>query len=191
MKKRMRKRQRTRKEDKVFVYVAHAMSGRSWEEVKDESRKVKKILRKYKIEVIDPIDVENDLLSSSVGSKGKKIPNRPNAGGKKAWYGDKKAIRKAHVVLDITPEMKSEGVLRELGYARFYLWKPVLRLYKKKSNPHMITVFEDDAVIRSLRQFVTLVKKKWGTREKRVKWRKRLLDKHLDTFITHQMEEFK
>ena len=179
------------KTDQLIVYVAHAMTGLPWNKVKENSERVRKILENNGIKVIDPINIENESVSESISTDTSKIPNRADDGGKKAWYGDKTAIREAHVVLDITPELKSEGVLRELGYARFYLWKPVVRLYKEDSEPHMITVFEDDAVVRSLEEAVKVMKEKWGTREKRVTWRKALLQRCLPNFIKHQIEEFK
>ena len=177
--------------DKLIVYVAHGMTGLPWNEVKANSERVRRVLEACDIEVIDPINIENDSVSDSISTDKSAIPNRPDDGGRKAWYSDKEGIRKAHVLLDITPEMKSEGVLRELGYARFYLWKPVVRLYKKESNPHMITVFEDDAVVRSLQEAVRVMKERWGTLEKRTAWRKALLQRCLPTFIKHQIEEFK
>ena len=177
--------------NKTIVYVCHAMTGRPWNEVKDQSRAVKVFLESRGFEVIDPIEIENDSVSENIDTDKSSIPNRIDEGGKKAWYGDKIAIRKAHVVLDITPELKSEGVLRELGYARFYLWKPVIRLYKEKSEPHMVTIFEDDAVVRSLEEAADVIEERWGTQEKRVAWREALLQRCLPTFIKHQANEFK
>ena len=177
--------------DKLIVYVAHGMTGLPWNEVKANSERVQNLLESYGIEVIDPINIENDSVSNSISTDKSAIPNRPDDGGKKAWYSDKAGIRKAHVLLDITPEMKSEGVLRELGYARFYLFKPTIRMYAPKSNPHMITIFEDDAVVRSLEEAVEVMLDRWGTWPKRIMWRIKMLSRSLPKFIWRQIMEFK
>ena len=177
--------------NKTIIYVCHAMTGRPWNEVKDQSRAVKVFLESRGFEVIDPIEIENDSVSENIDTDESSIPNRIDEGGKKAWYGDKIAIRKAHVVLDITPELKSEGVLRELGYARFYLFKPIIRLYQLKSEPHMVTIFEDDAVVRSLEEAADVIEDRWGTWPKRIMWRIKMLSRSLPKFIYRQFLEFK
>ncbi|MEE9214894.1 MAG: hypothetical protein V3U54_08890 [Thermodesulfobacteriota bacterium] len=168
------------------IYLAHAMTGRKWEDVQEESKESTRILNSYGIDVFDPIYIEEVIT----GAKDK-IGNEADDNGLRSWRGDKKAIRDVHVMLDITPEMRSEGVLRELGYSRFLLWKPTVRVYKPGSKPHMITIFEDDVVAYSLEQAALIINERWGTWFKRFVWRIKMLARCLPKFIWHQIKEFK
>ena len=171
----------------VKAYLAHAMTARVWSDVLAESKEATSILNAHNIGVLDPVFIE-EVISDDVSDK---IDNVADASGKKSWFGDKKAIRNAHVLIDITPESKSEGVLRELGYARFFLFKPVIRVYKPGSKPHMITEFEDDAIVYSLEEAGKVIHKRWGTLTKRVLWRLKMLFRSIPKFIWYQICEFK
>lgn len=172
--------------NKIKAYVAHAMTGRVWEDVLEESRVTNEILSKHDIEVFDPVFIEEVITSEK-----DTIANIADDNGIKSWKGDKKAIRDVNVMLDITPEMRSEGVLRELGYSRFLLWKPTIRVYKPGSKPHMISVFEDDVIAYSLEEAATIIHERWGTFTKRTWWRIKMLNRCLLKFIWYQIREFK
>ena len=170
----------------IKAYLAHAMTNRIWADVQAESKEATRILNENGIEVFDPIYIE-EVISDAKD----KIGNEADDNGLRSWQGDKKAIREAHVMLDITPEMRSEGVLRELGYSRFLLWKPTVRVYKKGSKPHMITIFEDDVIAYSLEEASKIIQDRWGTWFKRFVWRVKMLNRCLPKFIWNQIREFK
>ncbi len=92
------------------------------------------------------------------------------------WYRDKAMIREANVIFDMTPMMNSEGSKHEIGYARYFLWKPVLRVfpYQKLPASSSVAYFEDDSLTEGLNQAINVAEELWGTRWKRFKWRVRL-----------------
>lgn len=171
--------------DTVIAYVAHAITNRTGKALNDESRATEEALSKYGIIGLDPVLIEKIPDTDEV------IPNRPDADGLTIWQNDEAAIRESHVLLDITPELKSEGVLWEIGYARFYLWKPVVRVYQPGSSPHMAAIFKGDAIAFSLDEAAQIIHERWGTVEKRREWRLEVLRKSLPKFVKHQIEEFK
>ena len=150
-----------------------------------ESKMVADIFSRYDIEVYDPVTIEGIPWTEEI------IPNKPGTDGLKAWNNDKQAIRQAHVLVDVTPELKSEGVHRELGYSRFFLWKPTIRVYHLGSDPHMITVFEDDVIAFSLEEAAIIINERWGTWGKRTLWRFKILALSLPKFLLYQIQEFK
>lgn len=171
--------------DQVIAYVAHAITNRTGRDLNTESRITDEILKAYGIIGLDPVLLEHIPDTDEI------VPNRPDTDGLTIWQGDEKAIRDSHVLLDITPEMKSEGVLWEIGYARFFLWKPVIRVYKPGSSPHMAMVFKGDAIVYSLEEAAQIIQERWGTVEKRREWRLEMLRKSLPKFVAYQISEFK
>ena len=57
-------------------------------------------------------------------------------------------IRDAHVVFDLSGGAKSEGCAHEVGYARYFLYKPVVRLYPFLGSS--VARLEDDYIVASL-----------------------------------------
>lgn len=169
----------------LTAYVAHAITNRTGNELWKESTITEIVLRRNGIKAIDPIVIEG------LPRTDEPVPNRPDAGGDIIWRRDKKAIRDSHVIIDITPESKSEGVLRELGYARFFLWKPVIRVYKPGSEPHMATVFEDDVIAYSLDEAAKIIIDRWGNWPKRIFWRLKMLSTSFPKFLWYQFLELK
>jgi hypothetical protein len=167
------------------AYVAHAITGRTGNELWRESTIAEIVLRRHGIETIDPVVIEG------LPRTDEPVPNRPDSDGLEIWRGDEASIRKAHVLIDITPEMKSEGVLWEICYARFLLWKPVIRVYKPGSKPHMATVFKGDVIAFSLDEAARKIDELWGTWWKRAKWRVCMLGRSLPKFLKYQIGEFK
>lgn len=171
--------------DTVVAYVAHAITGRTGTALNAESRATEVALTHYNIVGLDPVLLEKIPDTDEI------IPNRPDDGGQVIWGGDEAAIRRSHVLLDITPELKSEGVMWETGYARFFLWKPVVRVYKPGSSPHMAMVFKGDAITFSLEEAAKVIHERWGTRRKRIIWRLKMLFRSLPKFFLYQLGEFK
>lgn len=173
------------KETPVIAYVAHAITGRTGRSLNAESRATAAALAEYSMIGLDPVLIEKIPDTDEI------IPNRPDSGGKEIWGADEAAIRQAHVLLDITPELKSEGVLWEIGYARFFLWKPVIRVYKPGSSPHMAMIFKGDVIAFSLEEAAKIIHERWGTRNKRNLWRIKMLLKSFPKFLKYQLNEFK
>lgn len=166
----------------VRCYVAHAMTGRSGNELLAESAEVKKVLERHGIEPLDPVITEN------VKKTHKPLHNNGET-LKRYWARDKKMIREAHVLLDITGPAKSEGVAHEIGLARYGLWKPVIRVYEHLGPS--IARIEDDYIARNVEDAARMIEANWGTFWKRLVWRLKLLNRCLPRFILWQLQEFK
>ncbi len=149
----------------VTAYIAHGMSNRNWKEVYAESVECTNVLSIYGIKTVDPVNIEE------ISDKTIPIPIRIDETGKQAWSEDKRAIRDCHILIDITPHLKSEGVAHEIGLMRYAYWKPVVRILQKGKQKPMIPYFEDDMLVYSLQEAAELINEKYGTWWKRFKWR--------------------
>jgi len=109
------------------------------------------------------------------------------------WPRDKEMIREANLVFDMSPGMNSEGVKHELGYARYNLWKPVVRVFPTGKLPIKSSVawYEDDIVVDSLIEAVEYSLRVHGTKFKRIRWRLKMLNRSLLKWIWYQVCEFK
>lgn len=144
------------------IYAASSMTGRTGEELVAQSKEVAFLAWCYDVEVLDPITNE--------GVKADK--HRLDGGGDKLrefWKRDKEMIRKAHVIIDVTGERKSAGVEHEIGYARYHLHKPVVRVWPNLGVS--IARLEDDLIVEDLNQAFRLAVERWGTWQKRLKWK--------------------
>ena len=166
----------------VRAYVAHGMSNREWVEVCNESKFCQQVLAKYNITAIDPVDIE------IIPDHSKPIAIRTDEEGKIAWSEDKKAIRSCHVLIDITPHLKSEGVAHEIGLMRYGYWKPVIRILKPGTPKPMIPYFDDDVLVYSLQDAAELINERWGTWWKRFKWRLQMYKRSRLKALKYELE---
>lgn len=172
--------------DSLIVYVAQPMTGFTQEEAYALALKAKTILEKYGITVLSPI------FDTGIQPAKKKIKSLPSKNFLKEWKKDKELIRRSHILLDIVAEAKSEGVAHEIAYARYFLWKPVVRVsekYVKKGCS--VAFYEDDLIVASIEEAAKTMKKKWGTYDLRKQWRVKMLRRSLPKFVRYQIEEFK
>lgn len=167
------------------VYTAGAMTGLSGDELVERSLHVGQVLSYNKIEMLDPVNCEGV----------KATPNPVQASFQDLtvfWQRDKQLIRRAHVVFDITPEKKSEGVSHEIGYARYFLYKPIVRVYMNGGMPTGASVafFEDDVLAGSLEEACAVALELWGTPWKRLKWKLQQLNRCLLRSIKYKTGEW-
>ena len=170
----------------VKIYTCAKMTGRDKKEMVETAIRNKKIFEAYNIKVLDPIleehvkPVKGLLVDTPVGLL------------KDYWKRDKQMIREAHVVVDTTPEQKSEGSAHEIGYARYALWKPVIRMYIGESKPlSMIVYFEDDLIVHSPEEAAVQINKYWGSWFKRFLWRVGLFNRCFLKWVYYQAMEWK
>lgn len=168
----------------IKVYTAKSMTGRTGEELVLESAHIARIMGYRGIEVLDPVTAEGVNKEQGVLA---------NVGDKLFgyWTRDKRMIREAHVILDVTGPAKSEGVAHEIGYARYCLWKPVVRIYPKDHAKISVAKYEDDLIVDTVAEASDLIVQLWGTRTKRVLWRLRLLLRCFPRWVMYQLGEFK
>lgn len=148
------------------VYAAGAMTGLSGEELVERSFHIAQVLSDHGIEVLDPVSAE--------GVKPTATPVQTTHRDLAVfWQRDKELIRQAHVIFDVTPDKKSEGVAHEIGYGRYFLYKPIIRVYMNGGMPIKASVahFEDDMLCMSLEEACKMSLILWGTPWKRLKWK--------------------
>lgn len=156
----------------VSVYVATRMTGRDKREQVHRAKHVCAILKQYGINPISPV------LSENVENKPGPLINDNKERLAGFWKRDKEIIRyEAHVVLIDGAHEKSFGVEREYMLNRGVLWKPTVLL----CPPMGLTVvdFEDDALVHDVHQAGELIRERWGTKWKRIKWRALMLMRSL------------
>ena len=170
----------------IKIYTARAMTGRIKEEVVKEALQTKEWLEKAGFVVLDPVSAEGVQPTQQRLLSSKKQMDS-------FWPRDKEMIREANIIFDMTPGLKSEGVAHELGYARYCLWKPVVRIYPTGQFPPKSSVayYEDDSVVDSLEFAIEYVLRVHGTFWKRLQWRLRMLNRCLFKWTIYQLHEFK
>lgn len=168
------------------AYCARAMTGRLKSVVLEEARQANKYLQVFGITPLDPVTqegIENvpDVIDA------------PKDHLQKFWQRDKEMIREAHIVFDFSPKMKSEGVAHEVAYARYFLWKPVIRVYASQAEVPEVSVarIEDDYLAPNFGMAVEYALKNFRTRRQRIAWRLKLLNRCLWRFLVYQIGEWK
>lgn len=171
---------------KVRLYLARSMTGRVKEDVVAEALKDKEYLETAGFEVLCPV------ISEKVEPT-KQVLLSSKAKMDEYWPRDKAMIRAAHLVLDMTPAMKSEGVAHELGYARYHLWKPVVRVYSDGKLPvkSSVAYYEDDFIASSLLEAVGYIHSTHGTLLRRFKWRFAMYSRCLLKAWYYKLREWK
>lgn len=170
----------------IKVYLARGMSGRIKEEVVKEALADKVLLEAAGFTVLCPVTEEKvkPTKETLLASYEQMI---------QFWHRDKEMIREANLVFDMTPHLKSEGVAHELGYARYHLWKKVIRVYpiNQLPNPASIAYFEDDYVTDSILDAIGEAYRTHGTLWKRLKWRLNLYKRCWLKAIVNRLKEWK
>lgn len=162
----------------VCVYAARGMTSRIKSEVVEEAKRDKEILEKAGIVVLCPVEKEQVKPTDEklVSSKEAMLDY---------WPADKAMIREAHVVFDFSPHLNSEGVKHEIGYARYFLYRPIVRIFPKGKLPFKSSVayFEDDYICDDVEEAVKYTLNTFGTVQKRIRWRMELYKRCLPNMI--------
>ena len=168
----------------IKLYLARGMTGRIKEDVVQEAFLDKDFLEKAGFTVLCPVMEEGVEPTKQVLRSSRQLMET-------YWPRDKAMIREAHIVLDMTPHLNSEGVKHEVGYARYSLWKPVVRVFPTGKLPIKSSVahFEDDAVVDSQIEAIEYILREHGTRWKRFIWRIKMLNRCLPKWLKYQFQE--
>lgn len=169
----------------IKIYLARGMSGRSKAEVVKEAKRDKEFLEKAGFKVLCPV-LEEGIKAES----GEILASIEEMN--EHWRRDKAMIREAHVVWDMTPHLKSEGVLHEIGYARYHLWKKVFRIFPagQLPPPSSIAFYEDDYVTDDLMDAVGELLRAHGTLLKRLNWRLSLYNRCFLKAVWYRLQEW-
>lgn len=168
------------------IYTARGMSNRPRKQVYKEAQRDRAMLRSHGITPLCP--VEKEQVKNTAGTL---LATKEQMD--KFWSEDKALIREAHVLFDMTPELKSEGVAHEIGYARYFLFKPIVRVYPEGRMPvaSSIAFYEADLVVDSIEEAIKIAKQRWGTVFNRFNWRIKMYRKSLLKAIFHKLGEWK
>ena len=168
----------TNQQAKIKVYVAHAMTGKMQDELVQEAQLTKRVLENYGFEVLDPIIAENVV---PVHEPLVQVSSEQLEG---YWRRDKEMIKEADILLDYMGCNKSDGVAKELGYARFCLWKPVVRVFPNCGIN--VSRIEDDVITENLSDAVGVMMNRFGSYEKLGKWRQEIWDRCFANWLNEQ-----
>lgn len=168
------------------LYLARAMTGRQKKDVVKEAELDFKFFGSAGFDVLCPVLAEKVKNETGIVQATKQQMDI-------FWKRDKEMIREAHIVLDMSPLAPSEGVKHELGYARYCLWKPIVRIFPPGKLPLRASVafYEDDYICDSHIEAIEYIFRVHGTLFKRFKWRFKMLNRCLLRWLQHQVREFK
>lgn len=162
----------------VSIYSARSMTGRVQKDVVEESQQDRLTFEEHGIKVFCPVQAEHI-----------KPANKKLLSTKEQmdiyWFRDKKMIRHADVFVDCTPHLKSQGVEREAGYARYFLFKPIVRIFPadKLPAPGNICFYEDDLIVTDIDDAAKQIKDLWGTPRKRLQWKLSLVKRCILNYL--------
>ncbi len=105
------------------------------------------------------------------------------------WKRDKEMIRYAHVLVDLTGPRKSAGVEHEVGYARYFLYKPVIRVWPGMAGS--VARIEDDVIVPTAAHALVEANRLWGTPWKRLKWRLAMTNRCILGYFANQIREWR
>jgi len=164
----------------IKIYTCQRMNGRFMDEMRSEADMLVRTLGNYGFIALNPVIEEqvpyiHDLLA--VGN-----PETLH----KYWRRDKGMIREADILLDYNTEGKSDGTNNEVAYARYCLWKPVVRVWSGPGGA--ISRIEDDIVVPSLYDALRFIKQQWGTYEQLGAWREAMWRGSFNRWMDRQKE---
>ena len=150
----------------VIVYLACRMTGRSKATMVKEAKVAVEILSKYGIKCISPV------LEENIDPEHEILEDLTEIELAREWKKDKDFVKKCHVVLDLSASspLRSEGATHEYLYARYALFKPVVRLFPKGLGIS-IARLENGYIVQTLDEAGIAIVNKWGTRSRRILWR--------------------
>jgi hypothetical protein len=165
-------------------YCSCAMTGRSRKRMVEDAKRIVSTFARYGIKLTHPV-----LAEKVKAGKGKLRSSKITLPQK--WALDKYFIRKAWFIVDQSADMKSEGREHENGLMRYCYWRPVIRISPRHAEGYYsIGSIEDDLIVGTEEEAAALIKSKWGTWYRRLKWRLELLNRCLPRFIIEQIRGF-
>jgi hypothetical protein len=162
----------------IKVYSCQKMTGRFQDELVQETETLVRALTNHGLECLNPV------IEEKVPRVHELLYNLPQDVLESRWRRDKEMIRECDVLLDYQTENTSDGANQEIGYARWCLWKPVVRVWRGPGG--LISRIEDDVVVPTLLDAIEVINNRWGTYEKLAVWRRAMLQKSLNKWIDYQ-----
>lgn len=167
-------------QSKIKVYVCHRMTGRFQDELVQEAQYTTRYLENHGFEVLDPI------ITEEIKNVHEPLAQLDEALLRSRWAKDKEQIKDADIVLDYMACNKSDGVAKELGYARFCLWKPVVRVFPNLGLS--ISRLEDDVIVDNMTDAVSVIQTRFGTYDLLRNWRREMWDRCYFKWLEEQIK---
>ncbi len=162
----------------IKIYAAQRMTGRYCDELLAEAQMVSNKLAEAGFVVLSPV------IEEGVPNKHIKLVNTFGR-LRNYWRRDKEMLNEAHIMLDFNSQGKSDGVNVEMGYIRFCLWKPLVRIHPNLGCT--ISRIEYDCVTDSIDNAIKVMVERWGTKAKLRNWRLKMLYKSMNKFMGQQI----
>lgn len=165
---------------RISIYTCQRMTGRYCDEMRNEAEMLKRTLDNYGFDILNPV------LEEGVPNEHVLLENVPAETLERYWRRDKEMIRESDIVIDYMTQNKSDGSNKEVGYNRFCLWKPTVRIWDGPGG--LISRIEDDIVVEKLSEALNIINAKWGTYEKLGQWRHEMWNRCFPKWYNYQME---
>ena len=162
----------------IAAYTCQRMTGRMCDEMLVEAQMLTRVLGNYGIKALNPV------LEEHIPNEHILLPNVPQETLERYWKRDKEMIREADVLLDYLTQNLSDGSNKEVGYSRWCLWKPTIRVWSGKGA--LISRIEDDIVVPTLLDAIEVINDKWGTYEKLGAWRTEMIERTYPKWLAYQ-----
>jgi hypothetical protein len=166
----------------IAAYTCQGMTGKMCDEMIVEARMLERTLNNHGIRILNPVLAE----LAYIPNEHIMLPNVAPEILEKFWHADKEMIREADVLIDYKTHNKSDGSNNEVGYSRFCLWKPTIRVWEGPGA--LISRMEHDIIVPSLVEAIEMINERWGTYEKLGKWRTEMLKDKYPRWLAHQRE---
>lgn len=162
----------------IKIYTAQRMTGRFMDELVVEAHLLTRVLANYGFVALNPV------LEEKIPSKHEILPIGEVETLTRYWNRDKEMIREADILLDYETINQSDGVNMELGYARWCLWKPTVRVWSGLGGS--ISRLEHDLVTPTLTEALQNIQTRWGSYEKLATWRVDIWERSFPRWLSYQ-----
>ena len=164
----------------ISAYTSQRMTGRFCDEMLVEAQMLVRVLGNYNIRALNPV------LEEQIPSEHILLPMVPEETLARFWRRDKEMIRESDILIDYLTQNMSDGSNNEVGYNRWCLWKPTVRVWNGKGA--LISRIEDDIVVPTLLDAIQLINEKWPTPEALGQWRTEMLERSFPAWVNYQRE---
>jgi hypothetical protein len=162
----------------IKAYTSQRMTGHHCDEMLVEAQMLVRVLGNYGITALNPV------LEENIPKEHILLPNVAPETLEKFWHRDKQMIRESDILIDYLTQNMSDGSNNEVGYNRWCLWKPTIRVWNGKGA--LISRMEDDIVVPTLLDAITLINEKFGTYEQLGQWRTEMLERSFPKWLAYQ-----
>lgn len=158
------------------AYMCGKLTNRTKQEILAEHEPIRKLIEERGGAYEDPFEKEEGLFKKKqrCGFEGMQTSI------KEVVHIDKEMIKQSDILLFMTGDIPSYGSLLEVGYVRYHLVRPVIAIAPKHRDGEISSwlTTEVDYLARDYKDALDTMVSRWGTPEKRLLWRCRILANH-------------